>query len=44
MSYNKQSAFGIFENISYCVGEKHYSATTNFRGDFTQNKKKTDYP
>ena len=33
MSFNK------FENNSYCVGGKHYSATTNIRGDITQNKK-----
>ena len=33
MSFNK------FKNISYCVGGKHYSATTNIRGDITQNKK-----
>ena len=33
MSFNK------FENISYCVGGKHYSTTTNIRGDFTVNKK-----
>ena len=33
MSFNK------FKNNSYCVGGKHYSATTNNRGDITQNKK-----
>ena len=33
MSFNK------FKNNSYCVGGKHYSATTNVRGDITQNKK-----
>ena len=33
MSFNK------FKNNSYCVGGKHYSATTNIRGDNTQNKK-----
>ena len=33
MSSNK------FKNISYCVGGKHYSATTNIRGDITVNKK-----
>ena len=33
MSFNK------FKNDSYCVGGKHYSATTNIRGDITQNKK-----
>ena len=33
MSFNK------FKNNSYCVGGKHYSATTNIRGDITQNKK-----
>ena len=32
-------SFNNFKNISYCVGEKHYSATTNIRGDITQNKK-----
>ena len=31
MSFNK------FKNNSYCVGGKHYSATTNIRGDITQN-------
>ena len=29
MSFNK------FKNISYCVGGKHYPATTNIRGDIT---------
>ena len=33
MSFNK------FKNNSYCVGGKHYSTTTNIRGDITQNKK-----
>ena len=33
MSSNK------FKNNSYCVGGKHYSATTNIRGDITVNKK-----
>ena len=33
MSFNK------FENISYCVGGKHYSATTNIRRVITQNQK-----
>ena len=33
MSFNK------FKNISYCVGGKHYSPTTNIRGDITVNKK-----
>ena len=33
MSFNK------FKNNSYCVGGKHFSATTNIRGDITQNKK-----
>ena len=28
-----------FKSISYCVGGKHYSATTNIKGDITQNKK-----
>ena len=32
-------SFGKFKNNSYCVGGKHYSATTNIRGDITQNKK-----
>ena len=32
-------SFSKFENNSYCVGGKHYSATTNIRGDITQNKK-----
>ena len=36
MSFNK------FKNNSYCVGGKHYSATTNIRGDITQNKKKQE--
>ena len=48
MSYNKQSArcsaFGKFKNSSYCVGGKPFSATTNIRGDITQNKKKTGLP
>ena len=38
MSSNTQSAFGKSKNNSYCIGGKHYSATTNIRGDFTQNK------
>ena len=33
MSFNK------LKNNSYCVGGKHYSATTNNRGDITVNKK-----
>ena len=33
MSFNK------YKNISYCVGGKHYSATTNIREDITVNKK-----
>ena len=34
MSFNK------FKKTSFCgVGEKHHSATTNFPGDITQNKK-----
>ena len=33
MSFNK------IKSNSYCVGGKHYSATTNIRGDITQNKK-----
>ena len=33
MSFNK------FKTKSYCVGGKHYSATTNIRGDISQNKK-----
>ena len=32
-------SFKKFKNNSYCVGGKHYSATTNIRGDITQNKK-----
>ena len=39
MSYNKQSAFGKLKKISNCVGGKHYSATTNIRGDLKVNKK-----
>ena len=31
MSFNK------FKNDSYCVGGKHYSSTTNIRGDITSN-------
>ena len=31
------------ENNSFCVGGKHYSATTNIRGDITQSEKQ-DYP
>ena len=37
-------SFSKFKNNSYCVGGKHYSATTNIRGDITQNKKKTGLP
>ena len=33
MSFNK------FKKNSYCVGGKHFSATTFIRGDITQNKK-----
>ena len=40
MSFNTQSAFGKLKNNSYCVGGKHYSATTNFRGEL----KKTGIP
>ena len=36
-------SFVKFKNISYCVGGKHYSTTTNIRGDITVNKKQ-DYP
>ena len=32
-------SFIKFKNNSYCVGGKQYSATTNIRGDITQNKK-----
>ena len=32
-------SFSKFKNNSYCVGGKHYYATTNIRGDITQNKK-----
>ena len=32
-------SFTKFKTNSYCVGGKHYSATTNIRGDITQNKK-----
>ena len=28
-----------FENISYCVGGKHYSGTINITGEITINKK-----
>ena len=31
--------FNKFKNISYCIGEKLYSATTNIRGDVTVNEK-----
>ena len=31
-------SFKKFKNNSYCVGGKHYSATTNIRGDHTVNK------
>ena len=37
MSFNK------FKNNSYCVGGKHYSATTNIREDITQNEKKNSF-
>ena len=30
-------SFDNFKNMSYCVGGKHYSGTTNIRGDITQN-------
>ena len=39
MNINKQSAFNKLKNNSYCVGGKHYSATTNLYGDITVNKK-----
>ena len=32
-------SFSKFKYNSYCVGGKLYSATTNIRGDITQNKK-----
>ena len=32
-------SFSKFKNNSYCVGGKHYSTTTNIRGDITQNEK-----
>ena len=32
-------SFDKFKNNSYCVGGKHYSATTNIPGDITVNKK-----
>ena len=32
-------SFSKFKNNSYCVGGKHYSGTTNIRGDIIQNKK-----
>ena len=32
-------SFSKFKINSYCVGGKHYSPTTNIRGDITQNKK-----
>ena len=32
-------SFSKHKKNSYCVGGKHYSATTNIRGDITQNKK-----
>ena len=38
----KQSCKGFFkkdEQNCYCHGGKHYSATTNIKGDITQNKK-----
>ena len=31
-------SFVKFKNKSYCVGGKHYFATTIIRGDITQNK------
>ena len=34
MSFNK------FESNSYCVGGKHYSQTTNIKGDITSNGRK----
>ena len=37
-------SFSKFKNNSYCLGGKHYSATTNIRGDITQNEKKTGAP
>ena len=39
MNNTKQSAFKKFKNISYYVGGKQYSATTNIRGYYTVNKK-----
>ena len=36
-------SFSKFKNNSYCVGGKHYSPTTNIRGDITQNKKKQEH-
>ena len=32
-------SFSNFKNNSYCVDGKHYSTTTNIRGDITQYKK-----
>ena len=32
-------SFKSFKTKSFCVGGKHYSATTNIRGDISQNKK-----
>ena len=32
-------SFENFKNNSYCVAGKRYSATTNIRGEITQNKK-----
>ena len=32
-------SFSNFKNVSYRVGGKHCSATTNIRGDITENKK-----
>ena len=32
-------SFKKFKNISYCIGGKHYCATTNIRGDITVSKK-----
>ena len=32
-------SFSKFKNNLYCVGGKHYSTSTNIRGDITVNKK-----
>ena len=32
-------SFDRFKTNSYCVGGKHYSATTNINGDYSHNKK-----